>query len=476
MTTKAERVGYEEYTYSTKTKASTSEDVVTEYQKVVAGKIKELSEKLQKGDAETSYQIGAQSFTEQEWNKLMDEYDYMQDEVKKLMREKHEEQAIKRKKIKEEQEKLCEKEITDIQIEKLLEDKNKVVLDREAMFSICHVPTGETANVYKAVSYSEENPVYIVKGKDINGNDYEQEINVDDIDTSNCSYVEILAWSVHTKYVTPEEYLKICRMIHSAGEVSYLDKIDYTEVVKKLMEEAKAVGEMTTYMEYKVLLEKLQECRNMKENETKVTKVIFKQLRPVDNWMEVVKRPLPLASFSKVDIKNNSVNIAEGTRIAIHDGYILTVNSDWVEVSKIGKVSEAYQSYAMAHDMAHTLEVLLRNAGGMICDVARDKATWERWDTNTSKLLKYIGLDCEKDFTVNGTTYTTNEDGYMESKVSLAYKDAFKNQSDYVAEEEMTGLSLVVDENGNARIESTGKLSSFSKIGYYEEFYERYMS
>lgn len=128
----------------------------------------------------------------------------------------------------------------------------------DALFSICHVPTGETANVYKAYNYSEDNPVYVVKGKDKNGNDYEQEINVNEVDTDNCSYVEILAWSVHTKYVTPENYIKICRMIHNAGEVSFMDKIDYKEIVKKLMEEMKSVGELTDYLEYKRLLEELE--------------------------------------------------------------------------------------------------------------------------------------------------------------------------------------------------------------------------
>lgn len=474
MTIKTERVEYEEYAYSAKTKVTTNEDVVTEYQKVVSEKVKELSEKLQNGETETSYQIGAQSFTEQEWNKLMDEYDYMQDEVKKLMRERHEELDKKRQVIKEEQEKLYEDEISNEQVKLLLEDKSDIKLDSDALFSICHVPTGETANVYKAESYSVENPVYIVKGKDINGNDYEQEINVNEIDTNNCSYVEILAWSVHTKYVTPEEYLKICRMIHGAGDSSYLDKIDYTEVVRKLMEEAKAVGEMATYMEYKELLQKL-EAKGSK-TETKVTKVILKPLRPVDNWLEVVKRPLPLASYSKVDTENNSVNIAVGTKIAIHDGYILTVKSDKVEVSKMGKPSADYRSYAMAHSMAQTLEVMLRNAGGMICDVGRNKATWERWDINVTKILKYIGIDPTKDFTVNGTTYTENEAGYMESEVSLAYKDTFKNQSEYVTEDEESICYLEVDEEGNTRIKANGKMSSFDIIGDYESFYKSYMS
>ena len=41
---------------------------------------------------------------------------------------------------------------------------NVVHIDPDALFSIHHVKTGESANVYRADDFSEDNPVYLVKG------------------------------------------------------------------------------------------------------------------------------------------------------------------------------------------------------------------------------------------------------------------------------------------------------------------------
>ena len=52
---------------------------------------------------------------------------------------------------------------------------NIVHITPDALFSIYDAKTGESANVYRADEYSEENPLYIVKGMDKNGNEYEQQ-------------------------------------------------------------------------------------------------------------------------------------------------------------------------------------------------------------------------------------------------------------------------------------------------------------
>lgn len=52
--------------------------------------------------------------------------------------------------------------------------KNVVHITPDALFSIYDAKTGESANVYRVDDYSEDNPVYLVKGTDINGNEYEQ--------------------------------------------------------------------------------------------------------------------------------------------------------------------------------------------------------------------------------------------------------------------------------------------------------------
>lgn len=125
----------------------------------------------------------------------------------------------------------------------------KYAVDSNALFSICHVPTGETANVYRAEGFSKENPVYIVKGTDINGNDYERKINVKDINPNHCSYVEVLAWSVHTGHAN--DFLKMSRLRGEAGETSILEKTNYLELARKIMTEMQIAGAWGDYIRYK---------------------------------------------------------------------------------------------------------------------------------------------------------------------------------------------------------------------------------
>ena len=66
---------------------------------------------------------------------------------------------------------------------------NVVHIAPDALFSIYDAKTGESANVYRADDYSEENPFYIVKGMDKNGNEYEQMVDVSKVNPNSCSYM-----------------------------------------------------------------------------------------------------------------------------------------------------------------------------------------------------------------------------------------------------------------------------------------------
>ena len=61
-----------------------------EYQKLISEKKNEIYEKLKNGDTEESFQIGGNSFTEKEWDKLLAEVDDITDEMRKAMREEYE--------------------------------------------------------------------------------------------------------------------------------------------------------------------------------------------------------------------------------------------------------------------------------------------------------------------------------------------------------------------------------------------------
>lgn len=63
---------------------------------MIRDKINEMYDKALHDDIEESFAIGANSFTQKEWNKLLAEFDDIQDTIRKLMREEHEKREAKR--------------------------------------------------------------------------------------------------------------------------------------------------------------------------------------------------------------------------------------------------------------------------------------------------------------------------------------------------------------------------------------------
>lgn len=56
-------------------------------------------------------------------------------------------------------------------------------------------------------------------------------------------------------------------------------------------------------------------------------------LNPVEDLAQVLKTPIKLAKNSSLNRQGNSVDIASDRRIAVNDGYILTVKPQGVKVS-----------------------------------------------------------------------------------------------------------------------------------------------
>lgn len=90
MAIKAVQSGSAGYAYPEKTKEGKEG---MDYQKFLREKILELNEKFKKGECEPSYQIGAASYTEKEWDNLLEKFDTLQEEIRTQMREEHERRA-----------------------------------------------------------------------------------------------------------------------------------------------------------------------------------------------------------------------------------------------------------------------------------------------------------------------------------------------------------------------------------------------
>lgn len=71
-----------------------------------------------------------------------------------------------------------------------------VQLDGNALVSGgVRVPGGGmmSASVFKAENFSHDNPVMLVKGKDVDGSPFEVEVNINDVNPKNASFIEMFA-------------------------------------------------------------------------------------------------------------------------------------------------------------------------------------------------------------------------------------------------------------------------------------------
>lgn len=124
----------------------------------------------------------------------------------------------------------------------------KSLLDRSALISICHAPTGESANVYRAKDYSDENPLYLVKGTDKNGNTYEETIDVRTVNPSSCSYIELLALSAHTGHT---DFMTTAILQDHTNASSYHESADYLSAAYDRMGDLKLLKQWDNYLQYK---------------------------------------------------------------------------------------------------------------------------------------------------------------------------------------------------------------------------------
>lgn len=142
---------------------------------------------------------------------------------------------------------------------------NKVYLDPEAIFSVCHAQSGESVNVYRAEDFSEENPIYIVKGTDSNGNEYAEKIDVSKVNPNHCSYKEILALGIHTGKKSDSLFFSMSILKDKAANSSYSEKADYMSMLSELRSDMKTLGNWDGYLRYdKIITDILEYCKNRK--------------------------------------------------------------------------------------------------------------------------------------------------------------------------------------------------------------------
>ncbi|MDE7298772.1 MAG: hypothetical protein K2N94_08070, partial [Lachnospiraceae bacterium] len=105
MALEAVKAGYSANAYPEKARAG-EEKKTDHYAEFLHSKIEELSEKFRKGETKPSYRIGAQSFTEREWDELLAKFDALQETIRSEMREEHTKRELVQTKQAEQAERL----------------------------------------------------------------------------------------------------------------------------------------------------------------------------------------------------------------------------------------------------------------------------------------------------------------------------------------------------------------------------------
>ena len=115
--------------------------------------------------------------------------------------------------------------------------------------------------------------------------------------------------------------------------------------------------------------------------------------------------PVGLAVRTSVNIAGNAVNLAQGTKIIIQSGYLLTITENGVEVSD-GDEWLNRDDYQEAKEMAAALSILLWGRGEAQTAAGGGLPECADWAESITKVLMCFGIDTAKEFTVNGVKYT----------------------------------------------------------------------
>ncbi len=126
----------------------------------------------------------------------------------------------------------------------------KALLCSDALMSYASPQTGESINIYKSDNYSKENPVYIIKGLDKDGEEFEQEIDASAINPKYCSYNELMVLNLETGHTSPSDYLHAVATRDKSGIGSFFDKEDYIAAAGAVMQDHKVMGNWKDYLAY----------------------------------------------------------------------------------------------------------------------------------------------------------------------------------------------------------------------------------
>ena len=127
-------------------------------------------------------------------------------------------------------------------------DINRGSKVNEPLISFSNPKTGESVEIHRSDIYSDDTPIYIVKGKTAEGKEFERMHHAWIIDPRNCSYAELMMLNQETGNTSLGDKQRADILFEKTGVKNYLDKADYSAAIKEVMEEYKSSGNWDDYL------------------------------------------------------------------------------------------------------------------------------------------------------------------------------------------------------------------------------------
>jgi len=145
-----------------------------------------------------------------------------------------------------------------------------MLLDSNAIVSSSvRLPNGGwvSASVFKHESHSPDNPVYLVKGTDVNGDKYEMVVNINDVNPRKAHFIELMALDGH--FASKGQSLGFARSAVGAlnagsGVYNMFTKFDSLPPLHEMMVFQRANGNLSGFMHYKNVIDSLMEFMAMR--------------------------------------------------------------------------------------------------------------------------------------------------------------------------------------------------------------------
>ena len=118
----------------------------------------------------------------------------------------------------------------------------------EPLVSFSNPETGESVEIHRSDVYSDDNPLYILKGKTAEDEEFERKLHAWIIDPRNCSYAELMVLNQETGNTSAADKQRADILFEQTGVAHYLDKADYSTAMKDILDKYNKSGSWDSYL------------------------------------------------------------------------------------------------------------------------------------------------------------------------------------------------------------------------------------